>query len=141
MRMGCLPSCSSPSLRSRNTSVSVLALKRWKRPEVNKNGTVVKKDMHVTVGDTVQVIAGADKGTVTEVTAIRPATSEVTCKGVRVVTKHMKPQVEGESGQISKYENWIHSSNVMHYSKNKEVRSRIGFKYVRILCMHVSTFH
>ena len=45
-----------------------------------------------------------------------------------VQTKHNKPQREGESGQITQKESPVHHSNVMHYSKEKEVRSLIGFK-------------
>ena len=124
----------SPSARfnvggsGRCAVVEVNCLKRWKRPKMGKNGKFVKQPMHVSVGDTVQVIAGSDKGKVTGVTAVRPATSEVCCKGVRVITKHQKPQVEGESGQIARFEGWVHSSNVMHYSTKENVRSRIGHR-------------
>jgi hypothetical protein len=43
-------------------------------------------------------------------------------------TKHVKPQREGESGQITQRESPIHHSNVMHYSKAQKARSRVGYK-------------
>ena len=118
------------AVSSRSTAVRVVCLRKWKRPQLGANGRYVKQPMHVVVGDTVQVVAGSDKGKVTEVTAVRPETSEVCCRGVRVVTKHQKPQSEGESGQIVRFETWLHSSNVMHYSKEEKVRSRVGTRCV-----------
>jgi large subunit ribosomal protein L24 len=46
-----------------------------------------------------------------------------------VRTKHVKPQQEGESGQIATFEAPIHSSNVMLYSKKENVASRIGYTF------------
>jgi large subunit ribosomal protein L24 len=69
--------------------------------------------MHVKTGDTVQVIAGKDKGKVGEVIKALPQLSKVLVKGVNFKTKHVKPQQEGESGQIVTQEYPIHSSNVM----------------------------
>lgn len=84
--------------------------------------------MHVKVGDTVQVIAGSDKGKVTEITRITRFNSMVLCKDVNIKTKHQKPRAEGETGQIITFEAPIHSSNVALYSKTAEVRSRVGHK-------------
>jgi large subunit ribosomal protein L24 len=83
--------------------------------------------MHVKKGDTVQVIAGQEKGKVGEVLRTIPATSKVVVKGVNVKTKHVKPQQEGESGQITTFEAPIHSSNVMLYSTKQKVASRICY--------------
>lgn len=47
---------------------------------------------------------------------------------VNIVTKHVKPMREGESGKVVKAEGPIHASNVMHWSKTKNVRSRLGHK-------------
>jgi large subunit ribosomal protein L24 len=83
--------------------------------------------MHVKKGDTVQVIAGRDKGKVGEVTKAIPKLSQVVVKGVNVRTKHTKPQQEGESGQIITFEAPIHSSNVMLYSPKEKVASRLCY--------------
>ncbi len=44
--------------------------------------------------------------------------------------KNVKPRKEGEQGQQKKLEFPIHHSNVMLYSKEKGVRSRVGHKVV-----------
>ena len=85
--------------------------------------------MHVRKGDTIQVISGRDKGKVGEITAVNPKTSKVTIEGVNVRTKHVKPQQEGESGQIITFEGPIHSSNVMHYSEKEKTVSRVGYTF------------
>ncbi|MBD2460744.1 50S ribosomal protein L24 [Oscillatoria sp. FACHB-1407] len=83
--------------------------------------------MHIKKGDTVQVISGSDKGKVGEILQTFPKTSKVIVKGVNIKTKHVKPQQEGESGQITTSEFPIHSSNVMLYSTKQKVASRICY--------------
>ncbi|MBW4610367.1 MAG: 50S ribosomal protein L24 [Hassallia sp. WJT32-NPBG1] len=83
--------------------------------------------MHVKTGDTVQVIAGKDKGKVGEIVKALPQVSQVIVKGVNIKTKHVKPQGEGESGRILTQEFPIHSSNVMLYSTKQNVASRICY--------------
>lgn len=85
--------------------------------------------MHVKKGDTVQVISGHDKGKVGEILQVSPKTSKVVVKGVNIRTKHVKPQQEGESGQISTFEAPIHSSNVMLYSEKEKVASRVCYTF------------
>jgi len=85
--------------------------------------------MHVKKGDTIQVISGRDKGKVGEITSVNPKTSQVTIEGVNVRTKHVKPQQEGESGQIVTFEAPIHSSNVMLYSNKEKTVSRVGYTF------------
>ncbi|MBE9003630.1 50S ribosomal protein L24 [Fortiea sp. LEGE XX443] len=85
--------------------------------------------MHVKTGDTVQIIAGKDKGKVGEVIQALPQLSKVIVKGVNIKTKHVKPQQEGESGRIVNKEYPIHSSNVMIYSTKQNVASRICYTF------------
>jgi large subunit ribosomal protein L24 len=85
--------------------------------------------MHVKTGDTVQVIAGKDKGKVGEIIKAFPQESKVIVKGVNIKTKHVKPQQEGESGKIATQEYPIHSSNVMLYSTKQNVASRICYTF------------
>ena len=92
-------------------------------------GTKTRHKMHVKKGDTVQVISGKDKGKVGEVLKALPETSQIVVKGVNVRTKHVKPQQEGESGQIQTFEAPIHSSNVMLYSTKQKVASRICYTF------------
>jgi len=85
--------------------------------------------MHVKKGDTVQIIAGKEKGKVGEILRTLPKSSQVVIQGVNIKTKHVKPQQEGESGQITTFEAPIHSSNVMLYSSKQKVASRICYTY------------
>ncbi|WP_035991901.1 50S ribosomal protein L24 [Leptolyngbya sp. KIOST-1] len=91
--------------------------------------TPVRHKVHVRKGDTVQVIAGRDRGKVGEVLSVIPKTSQVIVQGVNIRTKHVKPQQEGESGQIVTQEAPIHSSNVMLYSEKEKVASRFAYTY------------
>jgi large subunit ribosomal protein L24 len=106
---------------------------------MNKKNQPKRYKMHVKVGDSIQVISGKDKGKIGEIIKIFPKSSQVIIKGTNVKTKHVKPQQEGESGQITTFEAPIHSSSVMLYSTKKQVASRINYtfneagKKVRIL--------
>jgi large subunit ribosomal protein L24 len=89
----------------------------------------VRYKIHVRKGDTVQVIAGRDRGKVGEVVTVIPKTSQVVVEGVNIRTKHVKPQQEGESGQIVTQEAPVHSSNVMLYSEKEKVASRVAHTF------------
>jgi large subunit ribosomal protein L24 len=89
----------------------------------------VRYKMHVKKGDTVQVITGRDKGKVGEILRTLPKTSKVIVKGINIKTKHVKPQQEGETGQIVTFEAPIHSSNVMLYSDKQKTASRVGYTF------------
>lgn len=106
----------------------VARLKRWERKECKPNSLPVLQKMHVKLGDTVKVISGRDKGKIGEITKIFRHNSTVVVSEINLKTKHMKSREEGEPGQIVKIEAPIHSSNVMLYSKEKEVASRVGHK-------------
>ena len=93
------------------------------------NTQAVRCKMHIKKGDTVQVVTGKDKGKVGEVTAVFPKKSQVVVDGVNIRTKHVKPQQEGESGQIVTSEFPIHSSNVMLYSTKQKVASRVAHTF------------
>ena len=97
-------------------------------PKPSKKSTHAIK-MHVKKGDTVQVIAGKDKGKVGEITRVLPKLGRVVVEGVNIRTKHVKARAEGESGQIVTEEASIHSSNVMLYSKKEKVTSRVAYTF------------
>ncbi|MFK8183555.1 MAG: 50S ribosomal protein L24 [Phormidesmis sp.] len=96
---------------------------------MQKSKATVRQKMHVKTGDTVQVIAGKDKGVVGEVVATNSKKSQVIVQGVNMRTKHVKPQQEGESGQILTKEFPVHSSNVMLYSTKQKVASRVAHTF------------
>lgn len=96
---------------------------------LSKTQQPVRHKMHVRKGDTVQVIAGRDRGKVGEILSVNPKKSQVIVQGVNIRTKHVKPQQEGESGQIVTQEAPIHSSNVILYSEKEKVASRVAYTF------------
>lgn len=81
--------------------------------------------MRLRKGDTVQVIAGKDKGKTGEVLRTLPNENRVVVQGINLRTRHVKPTQEGESGRIVTEEASLHASNVMLYSTTKKVASRV----------------
>ena len=81
--------------------------------------------MRLRKGDTVQVITGKDKGKTGEVLRTLPNENRVIVQGVNMRTRHVKPTQEGESGRIVTEEASLHASNVMIYSTEKKVTSRV----------------
>jgi large subunit ribosomal protein L24 len=81
--------------------------------------------MRIRKGDTVQVIAGKDKGKTGEVLRTLPYDNRVVIEGINMRTRHVKPAQEGESGRIVNEEASVHASNVMLYSTSKKVASRV----------------
>ncbi|MQL41572.1 50S ribosomal protein L24, partial [Escherichia coli] len=69
-----------------------------------------------------------EKGKVGEISKVFKHNSTVIVKDLNLKTKHVKSREEGEPGQIIKIEGPIHSSNVMLYSKDQDVASRVGHK-------------
>ena len=94
-----------------------------------KKKSPLRYKMHVKKGDKVQIISGKEKGKIGEIIKSIPKESKVVVKGVNVKTKHVKPQQEGESGQIVTFEAPIHSSNVMLYSEKEKVASRFSYVF------------
>ena len=68
--------------------------------------------MKVKVGDTVKVIAGADKGKEGKVIRTIKAEQRVVVEGVHIVKRHSKPRTNNDSGGIFEIEAPIHVSNV-----------------------------
>lgn len=50
------------------------------------------------------------------------------CACSALQTRNIAPRTKDEQGQQKKQESPIHHSNVMHYSTDKKVRSRVGYK-------------
>ena len=90
-----------------------------------KAKTPVRIKMRIKKGDTVQVIAGKDKGKTGEVLRTLPYENRLIVQGINVRTRHVKPTQEGETGRIISEEASLHASNVMIYSTTKNVASRV----------------
>ena len=79
-------------------------------------------------GDTVEVIAGKDKGTQSKVISVLPQRERIIVENVAIVTKHVKPTQSGKKGERIKKESSIHISNVMIVDPTSKKRTRIGFQ-------------
>ena len=82
--------------------------------------------MKIKKGDTVRVIAGADKDKEGKVIAVNQKKGTVIVEGVNMITKHTKPSMANQQGGIIHQEAPIDASNVMYVSEGKV--TRIGFK-------------
>ena len=85
--------------------------------------------MKIKTGDTVKVISGHYKGTVSEVKAVDPKNNKVIVEGVNMIKKSLKPSQQNPEGGIIETEAPIDASNVMLYDKKAKAASRVGFKF------------
>lgn len=84
--------------------------------------------MKIRVGDTVEVIAGNDKGKQGEVLQVLAKTSKVVVEGVNIVTKHIKPTQADPEGGIVTREAPIHVSNVAYYDSKAKAPVKVGYE-------------
>ncbi len=84
--------------------------------------------MKIKTGDTVKVISGHYKGTVSEVKAVLPKKNKVVVEGVNMIKKSLKPSQQNPEGGIVEKEAPIDASNVMLYDKKAKAASRVGYK-------------
>ena len=80
-------------------------------------------------GDTVQVIAGKDKGKRGEILSVERDARRVVVKDVNVVTRHEKPSMTSAGGLV-KTEKSLHASIVMLIDSTDDKPTRVGFKVV-----------
>ena len=82
--------------------------------------------MKIKKGDTVKVIAGADKGKEGKVISVDQKNGRVLVEGVNMLTKHTKPSASNQNGGIIHQEGPVEISNVMYVHKG--TATRVGFK-------------
>jgi large subunit ribosomal protein L24 len=80
-------------------------------------------------GDTVQIIAGKDKGIRGEILLVEREERRVVVKGANVCTRHKKPSMNDPGGLVKK-EKSIHVSNVMLIDSTDDKPTRVGMKMV-----------
>ena len=88
------------------------------------------KKIHIRKGDTVYVNAGNDKGKTGKVLSVSPAKDRVIVEGINIVSKHTKPNTKQPQGGIVKQEAGIHVSNLQLIDPEKNVPTRVGYKFV-----------
>ena len=82
--------------------------------------------MKIKKGDTVRVIAGADKDNEGKVIAVNQKNHTVLVEGVNMIKKHTKPSMANQNGGIIEKEGPIDISNVMLLVDGKT--TRVGFQ-------------
>ena len=83
--------------------------------------------LHVKKGDTVLVLSGNDKGKQGKVMSVDVKSQRAIVEGVRIMSKHTRPNAEHPQGGIIKQEAPIHISNLMVVDKSGKP-TRIGRK-------------
>ncbi len=83
--------------------------------------------MHIKKGDTVLVLSGNDKGKQGKVMSVDVKSQRAIVEGVRIMSKHTRPNAEHPQGGIIKQEAPIHISNLMVVDKSG-TPTRVGRK-------------
>ena len=83
--------------------------------------------LHVKKGDTVLVLSGNDKGKQGKVMSVDPKSQRAIVEGVRIISKHTRPNAEHPQGGIIKREAPIHISN-LRVVDNSGKPTRVGRK-------------
>ena len=85
--------------------------------------------MKIKKGDKVVIIAGKDKGFVSEVTKVFPKENKAIVSNANIVHKHTKPSKESDGGVISK-EMPINISNIALLDPKENKPTKVGFKFL-----------
>jgi len=96
----------------------------YKKRKRLRHQPIVRVRMHVTKGDTVQVISGDDKGKRARVLRVYPKTGRITLEGVNIVKRHKKATQTTEAG-ILEFPAPIHHSKVMLVDPKSGAPTRI----------------
>ena len=84
--------------------------------------------MNVKKGDTVIVLSGKDKGKQGKVLGTVPGSLKVVVEGINMVTCHVKPRKQGETGGIVQREAAIYASKVQVVCPKCNKGTRIAHK-------------
>lgn len=84
--------------------------------------------LHIKKGDTVQVIAGNDKGATGRVLRVDPAKGKVVVQGLNVARKHVRPSRKNPQGGRITVEKPIHMSNVLPVNPKSSKGVRVRYK-------------
>ena len=84
--------------------------------------------MNVKKGDTVVVLSGKDKGKQGKVLGTIPSEAKVVVEGINMVTCHVKPRRQGETGGIVKREAALYASKVQVVCPKCKKGTRVAHK-------------
>ena len=89
-----------------------------------RHAAPVRMRLHLTKGDTVQVISGDDKGKRGRVLRVHPKTGRITIEGVNIVKRHRRATQTTEAG-IVEFPAPIHHSKAMLIDPKSGAPTRI----------------
>ena len=84
--------------------------------------------LHVKKGDTVIVLAGKDRGKQGKVLEVSPKEKKVIVEKINMVTKHVKPRRQGETGGRVEAEAALYACKVQVVCPKCKMPTRIGHK-------------
>ena len=84
----------------------------YKKAKRIRHKVIRAQTLHITAGDTVQMISGDDKGKQGKVLRVSPKSGRVTVQGVNIIKKHQRP-TPNTPGQIISREAPVHHSKMM----------------------------
>ncbi|MGYP000377766311 len=84
--------------------------------------------MNIKKGDTVVVLSGKDKGKQGKVLGTVPGSLKVVVEGINMVTCHVKPRKQGETGGIVQREAAMYASKVQVVCPKCNKGTRIAHK-------------
>jgi large subunit ribosomal protein L24 len=84
--------------------------------------------LHVKKNDTVEVIAGAHKGSKGRVLRVVPEKGLVVIQGLNIAKKHVRPSRKNPQGGRINVEQPIHISNVLPVNTKTSRGGRVSFK-------------
>ncbi|MCA9364295.1 MAG: 50S ribosomal protein L24 [Candidatus Moranbacteria bacterium] len=83
--------------------------------------------MRIKKGDTVQMIAGKDRGRSGSVLRTIPHLGKVVVEGIAIVKRHVRPRRAGEKGQRIEMPSAVDVSNVMLVCPHTKKPTRVGY--------------
>ena len=81
---------------------------------------VVRQRMHITKGDTVQIISGDDQGRQGRVLQVHPKTGRITVEGINMIKRHTRATQTTEGGIIERAAPIHHSKAMLLDPKSGE---------------------
>jgi large subunit ribosomal protein L24 len=91
---------------------------------VGEKAMLIKKD------DTVEVIAGDDKGKRGRVLSVSPTTGKILVEGINRVYKHLKPSRRNQQGGRLSQEMPVDASNLLLICPQTNRATRVGVRYL-----------
>ena len=84
--------------------------------------------LHIKKGDTVEIIAGDDKGATGKILRVLPEKDKVVVQGHNLVKKHVRPSRKNPQGGRVSIEKPMHISNVLPVNPKTSKGSHVRFE-------------